>query len=228
MSIELQKQFAANGYITIENLFSLEEVQELKKEVARVLDAVRKEKGEEGIKHGVYVGMAAASALFKTAAAKPELANVLKTIIGEQVIFLSDKVVFKNSTVEFGSPWHQDYPYWGGSHKFSVWIALDDASRENGCLRILPGSHLKGTLHHGEEHNDDNGFSSRLKEEEIDQSSIIDLPAARGTAIIFHDLLFHSSYPNLSGQDRVALISTYKDGSQEDPDFAWAKAAFAI
>lgn len=228
MSGNMEQQFAEKGYVVIEDLFSTEEVRKLKLEVARVLEEVKKEKGAEAVKHGVYVGMSAASALFRQAAAKPELAAVLKKIIGEQVIFLSDKVVFKDSKVDFGSPWHQDYPYWEGSHKFSVWIALDDAARENGCLKILPGSHLKGALHHGEGDNDGNGFSSRLKEEDIDQSQIVDLPASRGTAIVFHDLLFHASYPNQSGKDRVALISTYKDGTQEDPSYEWAKAAFPI
>ncbi len=229
MSNELEKkEFSEKGYVILENLFTLDEVQELKEEVARVLEKVKQEKGEAAVKHGVYVGMAAASSMFKQAAAKPELTVALKKIVGDQVIFLSDKVVFKDSKVDFGSPWHQDYPYWKGSHKYSVWIALDDATPDNGCLKILPGSHLKGALHHGEGDSDGNGFSNRLKEDTIDQSQIIDLPASRGTAIIFHDLLFHSSYPNLSGKDLLALISIYKDGTQEDPAYAWASAAFAI
>ncbi|GGD53469.1 phytanoyl-CoA dioxygenase family protein [Paenibacillus nasutitermitis] len=228
MDRDLKQQFAEQGYVIIENLFSLEEVKELKAEVARVLEQVKQERGEGAVKHGVYVGMAAASGLFKQAAAKAELAKVLKKIVGDQVTFLSDKVVFKDSRVDFGSPWHQDYPYWEGSHKYSVWIALDDATPDNGCLKILPGSHLKGFLHHGGGDHDGNGFSSRLKDENIEQSQIIDLPASRGTAIVFHDLLFHSSYPNRSGKDRVALISTYKDGTQDDPDYEWAIAAFPI
>lgn len=228
MSENYGANFAETGYAIIEALFSTEEVVQLKAEVARVLAEVRKQKGDNAVKHGVYVGMSAASDFFKQAAAAPRLVAALKQIIGEQVVFLSDKVVFKNASVDFGSPWHQDHAYWKGSNKYSVWIALDDVTPENGCLRILPGSHLQGYLNHGEGIDDGKGFGSRLREEDIDPSQVIDVPAKRGTAIIFHDLLFHASHPNRSGNDRMALISTYKDATQADPDYPWATAAFAI
>lgn len=228
MSEDLAAKFAASGYVILEELFSEDEVRELKAETARVLAEVRQNKGEKALRSGVYVGMSAASAKFREAAAKPALVAALKAIIGEKVTFLSDKVVFKNGAVEFGTPWHQDYPYWEGSHKFSVWIALDDALPENGCLKFWPGSHLQGYRHHAAADVGDTGFASRLEESEIDNSQIVDMPARRGTAIIFHDLLFHASYPNLTGKDRMALISTYKDGTLADPDYAWAVAAFEV
>jgi phytanoyl-CoA hydroxylase len=227
MSDGRKAQFDERGFIVLEGLFSHQEVAELKAEKEKVLEAVKQQKGEDSVKHGVYVGMTIASPMFKRAAAKPTLVAALKEVIGEQVVFLSDKVVFKDSKVDYGSPWHQDYPYWKGSHKYSVWIALDDAFQENGCLRVVPGSHKLGAVQHGGE-TDGNGFDNRLTADSIDPAQVVDLPAERGTAIIFHDLLFHSSYPNKSGADRVALISTYKDGTQEDPDYPWAKAAFAL
>jgi hypothetical protein len=227
MSAQWKTEYEEQGYFIMEGLFSEEEVLTFKVEKERVLEQVRQERGRDSIKHGVYVGMAVASPLFREAAATPQLAAALKAVIGEHVVFLSDKVVFKDAQVDYGSPWHQDYPYWKGSHKVSVWIALDDAVPENGCLRIVPGSHKLGFIEHGGA-TDDNGFSSRLTADFIDPAKVVDVPAKRGTAIVFHDLLFHSSYPNKSGTDRVALISTYKDGSQADPDYPWAKAAFSL
>ncbi|WP_165822465.1 phytanoyl-CoA dioxygenase family protein [Paenibacillus montanisoli] len=217
----IKEQFQMNGYYVLNRLFTEEEAAELKKEAQNVLD-------KNGVdKSGVYVGMAVASPLFKEAAAHPLLVKALEEIIGDHVIFLSDKVVFKNATTDFGSPWHQDYPYWYGSHKYSVWIALDDATIENGCLRIVPGSH-HSNMEHADFTGREEGFSNRLKDEDIKPETIVDLTASRGDAIIFHDLLFHASYPNRSGKDRWALISTYKDGNLEDPDYAWAKAAFRV
>lgn len=46
--------------------------------------------------------------------------------------------------------------------------------------------------------------------------------------LLFHDLLYHASYPNTSGEDRWALISTYKDGTKEDPEYKWASSAFTV
>ena len=50
-------------------------------------------------------------------------------------------MVFKNEAMTFASPWHQDWSYWYGAHKLSIWVALDDATVENGCLKLFPGSH---------------------------------------------------------------------------------------
>lgn len=221
-SISLKEQYERDGFTIIRSLFSEEEVREYK-ETAR---AVLKQYGVG--KEGVYVGMAVASPVFKTAAAHPVLVETLKQIIGDKVVFLSDKLVFKDASTDFGSPWHQDYPYWKGSHKVSVWIAMDDATPDNGCLRIVPGSHLFGSANHGGDASDGLGFKNRLGDQEIEGQQIIDLDAVRGDAIIFHDLLYHASYPNSTGKDRWALISTYKDGTQEDPEYSWAKAAFQV
>ncbi len=217
------EEFAQHGFTIIKNLFSLEEVSRLKQDAGTIIS------GQEDVgKTGVFLGLTARSESFKQAAAHPVLVNALQDIIGSHVVFMNDKLVFKNASTEFGSPWHQDYPYWEGSHKYSVWIALDDASKENGCLRIVPGSHLFGAVSHGAESSDGHGFNNRLHQEDIDEHMVIDLPAKQGDAIIFHDLLYHASYPNISGADRWALISTYKDGTQEDPEYAWASAAFTV
>lgn len=223
MNHSLVEEFNKNGYAIINGLFSKDEVIKLKQEAADILQGM----GDIG-SSGVFLGLTVRSPLFKQAAAKPELVSALQDVIGSHIIFMSDKLVFKNATTDFGSPWHQDYPYWEGSHKYSIWIALDDATMENGCLRIVPGSHLFGESDHGADSSDGNGFSNRLHQKDIDEAKVIDLPAKQGDAIIFHDLLYHSSYPNISGADRWALISTYKDGRQADPDYSWASAAFTV
>lgn len=218
----VKEQFERTGYYMIKGLYTKEEVGMYKEAARGVMEQkdVRKE--------GVYLGMTAASPIFKQAVAHPVLVAALKQIIGEQVIFMNDKLVFKDASVDFGSPWHQDYPYWKGSHKISVWIALDDASPENGCLRVVPGSHLFGAARHDGDATDGLGFQNRLEDADISGQDIVDLAATRGDAIIFHDLLYHASYPNSSGRDRWALISTYKDGTQEDPEYTWATAAFQV
>ncbi|MFD0716033.1 phytanoyl-CoA dioxygenase family protein [Paenibacillus sp. GCM10027626] len=222
MTSTYKEQFDRDGYVVMKNLFSDHEAVRLKEEAGKVLQ-------EKGVgKEGVYVGMAAASPVFAAAAAKRELVTVLRELIGEKVVFLSDKIVFKNASTDFGSPWHQDYPYWEGSHKYSVWIALDDANPDNGCLRVVPGSHLLGDVRHSGDTSDGLGFGNRLSQDNIDESQVVDLAASQGDAIIFHDFLFHASYPNTSGKDRWALISTYKDGAQEDPAYSWAIAAFTV
>jgi ectoine hydroxylase-related dioxygenase (phytanoyl-CoA dioxygenase family) len=229
----MNAQFDRDGYVVLDNVFSEQEITGLKAEIQRVLglgpngaevdaDAV------EGFrKHGVFVGLAVSSPLFREAARNEKIVGVLRGIIGDHVVFLSDKVVYKDAATAFASPWHQDWPYWLGSHKFSVWIALDAAAPENGCLKVVPGSHRRGEVAHAGA-DDGLGFNNRLDVERLDESEAVPVAVGAGAAVIFHDLLFHASYPNTSGRDRWALISTYKNGDEVDPEYPWASAAFPV
>lgn len=225
MPASCKENFVKDGFVVVKQLFTPEEAEELKHEASAIMS---KHGVEEDNSIGVFLGFVSESSLFKEAAAKSALVDVLKEVVGDYVIFLNDKMVFKNASTDYGSPWHQDHPYWNGSHKYSVWIALDDATKENGCLRVIPGSHLTGIILHDGEATDGKGFANRLNEAAIDETKIVDLQVSRGDAVVFHDLLIHASYPNKSGADRWALISTYKDGTQEDPEYPWANAAFTV
>lgn len=227
-----KEAYKRDGFVVVPGLLGEEEAEKLKAEMKRLLARVDAGNvpagGNRYEKTGVFVGLAANSALFRAAAAHRRIAGILRQLIGDHVMFLSDKVVFKNAKLNFGSPWHQDWPYWKGSHKMSVWIALDAADRYNGCLKVIPGSHKRGRLDHAGQVNDDRGFGNRLDETQIDESNVVTLEIAQGGAVFFHDLLFHASYPNVSGEERYTLISTYKDGMAEDPEYSWAVAAFSL
>ena len=236
MRESLKTHYERDGYIVLENVFTQEQCGNLKKEVKRILDEVANrvewESNEttgdnDPRKNGVFVGLAQNSAVFHELARNETVVDALKQLIGEDIQFLSDKVVFKNASTDFGSPWHQDWPYWKGSHKVSVWIALDPATPVNGCLKVVPGSHKKQIEHNGDA-ADGKGFTNRIRPDSINESEVKPLPVQAGSAVIFHDLLLHASYANTSGKDRWAIISTYKDNTLEDPVYDWAGAAFDV
>ena len=148
--------------------------------------------------------------------------TALQQLIGPDVEFLSIKAVFKNAKTSFPSPWHQDWFYWEGATKISIWIALDDADPENGCLQMIPGSHRqvaeKNTIDDGQ------GFVYRLTDEQIAGMPVETVPVGRGDAIFFHDLALHASCPNTSGRERWSAISTYRSGAQKDASTVWETA----
>jgi len=230
----MRERYERDGFLVLEDLFDAAEAEALKREARRLLgvggsEPVVDQAAVEGFrKHGVFVGLAASSPAFGEAARHPRIVAVLREVLGDSVVFLSDKAVYKDATTDFGSPWHQDWPYWKGSHKVSVWIALDAATRENGCLKVIPGSHHQGELAHTGEAADGLGFDNRLAADMLDEAEAVTLELPAGGAVVFHDLLFHASHPNSSGRDRWALISTYKDGRREDPAYSWAVAAFPV
>jgi phytanoyl-CoA hydroxylase len=223
MEHSLKEAYERDGYVVVENLFSQAEIASFKAEINSITSK-RNEDGNRGnnFSTGVYVGLAKQSGMLQVLATDQRIADALYAAMDvEEILFLSDKVVAKDAEKDFPSPWHQDWSYWYGSHKVSVWIALDDATPENGCLKMIPGSH-RLVVEHAVHNNDKEGFNHRILESEFDFNKSVDIAAKAGTAVIFHDLTIHSSYPNTTGKDRWALISTYKDGAQPDPEFSWA------
>ena len=226
------EQFAQTGFLIFPNLFTAEEARSWKAECRRVLQQVTDEAQAKGQPRprfwqtGVYVGLSIASPVFRALDRDPRLLDVLEPLIGPNILFWSDKVVFKADEVEYDSPWHQDWAYWKGAHKLSVWIALDDVDPSNGCLKLVPGSHQWVADHDGQVTGP--GFGHRVDPKHIDESQVVTAAMPAGSAVIFHDLTLHASYPNTSGRDRWSVISTFKDPHAEDLDYPEMKAAAVV
>jgi phytanoyl-CoA hydroxylase len=164
--------------------------------------------------------MADACAPWATAALTTgPLAKAIKEVVGPAEL-LSCKPVIKTGVIKHPSPWHQDHVYWGGSHKVSAWIALDDAAVPNGCLKIVPNTHREAKEH--ETFDAPDGFDWRINEATgIDSSKVVDVPLQAGSVLLFHDWLFHASHPNSSGADRYCLIPTFRCTTEPDSATVW-------
>lgn len=213
----LRETYEQFGFVVVRQLVSPERAAQLKAEAQRVV-------AERGHHAGVFVGLAAQSSLFKEAIREDNLLDALESILGPEVEFLSDKAVYKSAETDFGSPWHQDWPYWKGAHKLSVWVALDPATVANGCLKLLPGSHKQPVDHDGIAPEGE-GFGHRLAEGVVEERLAVSVPCAVGDAVFFHDLTLHASHPNTTGEDRYAWIVTYRNAAEEDLTYTWATAA---
>lgn len=102
-------------------------------------------------------------------------------------------------------PYHQDnaYHFFVPDHALSVWIALDDSTEENGCLRVVPGSHKQGIVEHGP--TGVLGISYGVKQP-IDPAQETPILLKRGDASLHHCGVFHTSHPNRSDRSRRSLI----------------------
>lgn len=143
---------------------------------------------------------------------EPRLWHPARDLVGGAVDLFTDKLNFKRPR---GSPfpWHQDTPYWafGCGHVdrlASVQVYLDDASRDNGCLWIVPGSHRGGVLPVYR----DRGVLGRLytDEDQIDPSRAEPIEAPAGSAIFFHGDVVHGSQGNRTQSSRRAVVLTYQ------------------
>ena len=118
--------------------------------------------------------------------------------------------------------WHQDYSYWTCTRPMqhlTCWVALDDATTENGCLNYIPGSHRWGLLDRPNLAGDMNGLMEFLNDEQKAAFKPIPIELKKGYATFHHPLLVHGSYENKSERSRRAFVlNTFADGTMSDID----------
>ena len=226
---EIAQSFARDGFVVVPNLFRRAEVKVFKEghseDSGRGQAGGRRRRqppGNAGCNRRLCRSCGA-QRLFRQAVRDERLLDILEAVIGPNVEFLSDKVVYKDTHTHVASPWHQDWPYWEGTHKISVWVALDDATPENGSLKFLPGSHRGSVIHDGDI-SDGSGFGHRIRPETVDERAAVSVPLEAGGGAFFHDLTMHASHPNSERRERWTWVPTYRDAQADDPPYSFAVA----
>ncbi len=145
-------------------------------------------------------------------ATNPKLLNIMEDLLGTSAIwFFADKAMLKPPKIGVEKPWHQDLPYFpfepkdeSGIH-VAAWIALDEATVENGCMQYIPGSHKLGNI--TTSHVDTHGLGHLAADlSKVDTSKSVIVEAKPGD-VSFHDgLTLHYSSPNTSDKPRWALV----------------------
>jgi len=110
-----------------------------------------------------------------------------------------------------GQAWHQDEIYIPTRDRslIGAWIAIDDATIENGCLWILPGSHKMGYLYPQRAHNNADEFDFAPESHGFDESKEIPVEVKAGAMVFFNGYLLHRSRKNRSQIFRRVLVNHY-------------------
>lgn len=118
--------------------------------------------------------------------------------------------------------WHQDYSYWTRTKPMAhltCWIALDDSTRDNGCLYYVPGSHQWDLLPKTGLADDMDGIVTVLSPEQQAAFRPVPIEMKRGQCSFHHPLLVHGSYENRSDRPRRAtLVNAFRDGVRSESD----------
>lgn len=120
------------------------------------------------------------------------------------------------------TPWHQDEAYWNPGvipHSLSVWLPLDPATVESGCMQFIPGSHQSKVRWHRHINNDP--LVHGLVTDEVDQSQAVPCPIPAGGATFHHCRTLHYSGPNTTDHPRRAYILVLGSPPQkrDKPDY---------
>ncbi|MDP7449302.1 MAG: phytanoyl-CoA dioxygenase family protein [Candidatus Latescibacteria bacterium] len=144
---------------------------------------------------------------FQTLTAHPRIQGLLSELIGQQLILKDVMALSKPPFIGSEKPWHQDNAYFNYlplELLATVWIAIDDATAENGCMHVLPGQHRRGPLMHF--HSTD----CEIIPDRIDPALAVPVPLAAGGIMLFSAMLPHQTPPNLTASRRRALQFQYR------------------
>ncbi len=110
-----------------------------------------------------------------------------------------------------GQAWHQDEIYIPTRDRslIGAWIALDDATVQNGCLWVIPGSHRSGYLYPQRQHNQPDEFDFAPESHGFDESEAVAVEVKTGTVVFFNGYLLHRSHKNRSDMYRRVLVNHY-------------------
>ncbi|MEM6761875.1 MAG: phytanoyl-CoA dioxygenase family protein [Pseudomonadota bacterium] len=208
--------FHRDGYVIRRGLFSAEEVSHLNRAVnedPKIKDAVYGLADRAGAITELALWHHLGDDMFAAVARSRRVVENLETVLGGEIAFYHSKLTLKRPKVGGAWEWHQDYGYWYRNgylfpHMASVFIALDPSTRENGCLKVLKGSHQLGRVEHGVEAGQVGADLAYVKVAQ-ERLETVDAEMEPGDALFFHANTLHASSANTSDRTRNVLLCCY-------------------
>jgi len=215
--------FRKDGYVFVPDLLNREEV-------AAILEAAREDAALEefaftvddagGKKTRLAVWNHPGDDVYGMVSRSRRIVDRMERYLGGEVYHYHSKMMLKEPRVGGAWEWHQDYGYWYNNgclfpYMASCWIALDRATRENGCLQVLKGSHHMGRIEHGKFGGQTGADPERVAAAR-ERFELAYCEMEPGTALFFHSNLLHCSSPNTSPNPRWSLICCY-NAARNDP-----------
>ena len=142
----------------------------------------------------------------------PVILDVVQDLIGDDFLLWGTVLFIKERESKGFVSWHQDATYMGlEPHDFvTPWLALSDSNPDNGCMRVIPGSHRNGIQKHVDTFAEDNILTRGQALDQFDESKAVDLVLRPGQASFHHACLVHGSRPNRSNNRRIgAALQCY-------------------
>ncbi len=143
-----------------------------------------------------------------------EMLSIVEPLIGPDIGIFACHLLQKPPAVGKRVPWHEDSAYWGQILKpmevASVTIALEPSVKDNGCLRVIKGSHVNGYSDYEQlERPDEQVFPTEIKKEQYDESKAVDIEIQPNEASVHHVRIIHGSNPNKGNTRRAVWTVRY-------------------
>lgn len=152
----------------------------------------------------------------------PRIRGILKDLGYQRPLPVQSLFHFKPSGIGSAVPVHQDGTYLATEPQSVVafWLSLEPADRTNGCLWVLPGSHVQGVRRRFRHRNGGSmDYDQPLPKEFEDKEGYVPVEVEKGTLVLLHAAVAHYSEPNTSGHSRHAIVIHFVEGTN---DYKWS------
>ena len=233
-------QFASDGYLVVEQLFTAEEMLRLRERGQELAQpGVALQSASQQVEPAVAAGsapapsyaeslrklkhVAADDAVFRAHASDARILDIVEQFLGPDIVLASDNVFMKPPRVGSRQNYHQDslagFFLEPPEQLVSCWCAIDRATTENGCLWMIPGSHLGGPL------SREQWAQYALRADGTEPVGAVAVELEPGGCVFHHGLTLHSSRANASDSPRWGYATHYasarcRPSGDRPPDMA--------
>lgn len=210
-------QFDSDGFVIVEELFSEEEVG-LLLQIARADKQISENASDRLDADGATTRLSLRNVLgediYSAIVRSPRVVKAMEQLLRDEVYHYHHKVMLKEPRVGGAWEWHQDYGYWYNNGCLyptmaSCYIAIDQATKENGCLQVIRGSHQIGRVDHLRTDGGQTGADMDRVNAALERMEHLHVEMSPGSALFFHGNLLHRSDRNSSENPRWSLICCY-------------------
>jgi ectoine hydroxylase len=223
LSDDAAREYNEKGFVLAQGFFDNEEIGLLRRAARedRALDEHSMSRADgEGGSVRLALWNHPGDTLYGMFARCESVVNSAEKLLGGEVYHYHSKMIMKDPRVGGAWTWHQDYGYWYQNGVLfplltSVFIAVDPASKENGCMQVIPGSHHLGRIDHVLT-GDQAGADMERVTEILKRMPLTHVEMRPGDALFFHSNLLHRSDRNVSQNPRWSMICCY-NAARNDP-----------
>jgi ectoine hydroxylase len=223
LSKNVLQEYERNGFVIAKKMFDSEEIDLLRRAAKedRELDQHSFGKGDgEGGTVRLSLWNHPGDTIYGMFARCETIVNSAEMLLAGEVYHYHSKMIMKDAKIGGAWTWHQDYGYWYQNGVLfplltSAFIAVDPATRENGCMQVLRESHLMGRIDHVLTGDQAGADMERVREAEK-RLELVYVEMDPGDVLFFHANLLHRSDQNRSDKPRWAMICCY-NAARNDP-----------
>tara|TARA_B100001750_G_scaffold111221_1_gene87851 strand:- start:829 stop:1614 length:786 start_codon:yes stop_codon:yes gene_type:complete len=203
---QLRKEYKDNGYLVFKNVLDAGLLQETSNHVDWLMGK-NPDLRPENLGHSLMTN----DPFWVRLVGDNRLLDIAEIFVGKNIALFASHYISKPSADGRPVLWHQDGSYWPlePMEVITLWLAVDESTIENGCMRVISGTHHSQLQEMKKRQDIPNVLSSGIDPNLVDETKAVDVILEAGDVSVHHPNIIHGSNPNLSTKRRCGLTIRY-------------------